>query len=63
MDFKAEIAEVIYTLLEKDFEVNKEDILNGVEIPKDKTNGDFSFPCFRLSKSLRKHRDICYIVR
>lgn len=54
MDFKEEIAEVIYTLLEKDFEVNKEDILNGVEIPKDKTNGDFSFPCFRLSKSLRK---------
>ena len=31
-----------------------EQIAAGIEIPKEKTMGDFAFPCFRLAKTLRK---------
>ena len=29
-------------------------IVEGIEIPKEKTMGDYAFPCFRLAKTLRK---------
>ena len=29
-------------------------IVEGIEIPKEKTMGDYAFPCFRLAKALRK---------
>ena len=29
-------------------------IAEGIEIPKEKTMGDYAFPCFRLAKTLRK---------
>ena len=29
-------------------------IEEGIEIPKEKTMGDYAFPCFRLAKTLRK---------
>lgn len=55
MNFKEEIANLIEESLQANgFETSTNDILLGVETPKDKTNGDFSFPCFRLSKTLRK---------
>ena len=28
-------------------------IAEGIEIPKEKTMGDYAFPCFRLAKTLR----------
>ena len=50
MDFKSYIAEAI----SKATNINKDEIESYVEIPKDETNGDFAFPCFRLAKTLKK---------
>lgn len=33
---------------------NQNDILENIEIPKDSSMGDFAYPCFKLSKELRK---------
>ena len=37
-----------------DESINVSDIANKIEVPKDKQNGDFSFPCFNLAKLLKK---------
>ena len=50
MDFKSYIAEAI----SKATNINKDEIESYVEIPKDETNGDFAFPCFRLAKELKQ---------
>ena len=50
MDFKTIIAETIA----KEIDVNVNEISNFVEVPKEKSNGDFSFPCFKLAKNLKK---------
>ncbi|KAF5069896.1 Arginine--tRNA ligase [anaerobic digester metagenome] len=50
MDFKMEVA----GLLSKATELSLEDALSTVEIPANKTMGDFAFPCFRLAKVFRK---------
>ena len=34
--------------------LNRENIANFLETPKDKKNGDVSFPCFRLAKILKR---------
>ena len=45
-DIASKIAEVL----------NKEanEIFDNIEIPKDSNMGDFAYPCFKLSKELRK---------
>lgn len=50
-DIKIEIAEILEKAV--DFKVSKEDILEKIEVPKDKQNGDFSYPCFNLAKILK----------
>lgn len=35
-------------------ELPAETIIEGIEIPKEKTMGDYAFPCFRLAKAFRK---------
>ncbi len=50
MDFKLHIAEKIALASEGD----KETILSLIEKPKDESMGDAAFPCFSLSKVLRK---------
>ncbi len=50
MDFKLHIAEKIALATEGD----KETILSLIEKPKDESMGDAAFPCFSLSKVLRK---------
>lgn len=50
MDFKSYIAEKIALATEGD----KENIFNLIEKPKDEAMGDAAFPCFSLSKVLRK---------
>lgn len=35
-------------------ELELSQIAEGIEIPKEKTMGDYAFPCFRLAKTLRK---------
>lgn len=49
-DFKQLIAEKI----SKVANIEKEKILENVEVPKDTSNGDFAFPCFILAKELKK---------
>ena len=50
MDFKSYIAEKIAAATEGD----KENIFALIEKPKDEAMGDAAFPCFSLSKVLRK---------
>ena len=50
MDFKTSIAENIANIENIDFK----EISDFVEVPKEKSNGDFSFPCFKLAKNLKK---------
>lgn len=49
MDFKGLIAEAISNVTN----INKEEIKQFIEIPKEESNGDYSFPCFRLAKDLK----------
>ena len=49
MDFKEKIA----TLLTKYTNLEKDEILNLIEIPNSEM-GDFAFPCFKLAKTLKK---------
>lgn len=51
MDYKALIAKEISKQVEA---LTEEEILGLVEYPKNTAMGDFAFPCFRLSKALRK---------
>lgn len=55
MDYKKEITKLIDNL---DTGLNKDEILQSIEIPKNKEMGDYSFPTFRLAKTLRKAPNI-----
>lgn len=50
LDFKKEIADSISNVVG----INSEDLYTFIEIPKDTENGDYTFPCFRLAKELKK---------
>lgn len=50
-EFKKLVANSIYIALDK--KVNEDEIIEKVEIPKDKGNGDFAYPCFNLAKVFR----------
>ena len=50
LDFKQEIAKYI----EKVVDIEKSELEKYIEKPKDVINGDYAFPCFRLSKQLKK---------
>lgn len=52
MDFKEIIASLIFDSI-NDVQIDKDEIKKYIEIPKEKENGDFAFPCFRLAKSLK----------
>ncbi len=57
MDFKTAVANEILTALKAAFgevDVQAADIAAALEIPPDTAMGDYAFPCFRLSKALRK---------
>jgi len=53
MDFKSAIAEQIVKALGES-PLTAEEIAGFIEIPPDTNMGDFAFPCFKLSKALRK---------
>ena len=40
--------------ISKVVQINEKEIQTYLEIPKDTNNGDYSFPCFRLAKDLKK---------
>lgn len=50
-DFKCEIAEAIA----KATNIKKDEIYGYIEVPKDTSNGDYAFPCFKLAKALKKN--------
>ena len=52
MDFKNDISELIINSIKKsnDLNIANQSIANFLETPKDKKNGDVSFPCFKLAK-------------
>ncbi|MBR4260819.1 MAG: arginine--tRNA ligase [Clostridia bacterium] len=50
LDFKKEIA----CAIAKAVELNSDELYSYIEIPKDQSNGDYAFPCFKLAKELRK---------
>ncbi|MCI9064043.1 MAG: arginine--tRNA ligase [Clostridia bacterium] len=50
IDFKKEIAREI----SKVTQIEETELEGYIEIPKDTTNGDYAFPCFRLAKTLKK---------
>lgn len=50
INFKEEIAKIISNAIKQDvYELQK-----SIEIPKESTQGDYAFPCFRLAKTLKK---------
>lgn len=50
-EIKEKIAECIKNSLNT--EIGIEEIFNKIEVPKDKKNGDFAYPCFNLAKVVR----------
>lgn len=50
LDFK----EIIAKKISKEVEVNEIEIKQYIEIPKEKENGDYAFPCFSLAKVMKK---------
>ena len=56
LNFKQIIAEEIAKAinLSQSCQTNPEPMATLIEIPKDASNGDYAFPCFRLAKELRK---------
>lgn len=50
LDFKKEISKLISKELETDIDI----IYSNIQLTKDELNGDYSFPCFSLSKTLKK---------
>lgn len=50
LDLKEEIAKTI----SKATNINQQELKTYIEMPKDNKNGDYSFPCFRLAKELKK---------
>ncbi|MDO4867710.1 MAG: arginine--tRNA ligase [Clostridia bacterium] len=57
MDFKTAVANEILDALKGTFgevEIAPADIAAALEIPPDTAMGDYAFPCFKLSKALRK---------
>ena len=57
MDFKLAISEEIAAALKAVYDsepLSVQEIASGLEVPPDTAMGDYAFPCFKLSKSLRK---------
>ncbi len=50
VNFKIEIAKSISKITN----IQTEELESYIEVPKDINNGDYSFPCFKLAKSLKK---------
>ncbi len=50
-EIKKGIANMILNAI--DFCVSEDEIISKIEVPKEKKNGDFSYPCFNLAKVLK----------
>lgn len=45
---------IISNLISQATEINIEEIESYIEVPKNLSNGDYAFPCFKLAKTLKK---------
>lgn len=54
IDFKSEIL----TRISKAINIPEKEIIDFLEVPKNKKNGDLAFPCFKLTKNLKKSPQI-----
>lgn len=54
IDYKEQIANLIAEKAGDKIGLSSDEILDLIEIPTDKSMGDYAFPCFRLAKQLRK---------
>ena len=54
MNFKEFISKEIQNIIK----IDKQEIIKYIEKPKDKNNGDYSFPCFQFAKLLKKSPQI-----
>lgn len=52
MDFKKELASILYELLDQEISLNELELM--IEKPKNTSHGDLAFPCFTLAKLKRK---------
>ena len=60
MDFKEIIANKISDVIN----IDANELKKYIEVPKDDVNGDYSFPCFRLAKDLKKSpMDIAIMIK
>ena len=50
INFKKEIAKIISKVVN----ISEQELESYIEIPKEASNGDYAFPCFRLAKELKK---------
>ena len=51
-EIKVNIANMIYKAIDNN-QITLDEIKEKIEVPKDKNNGDFSYPCFNLAKILK----------
>lgn len=54
INFKEEIAKEISKILD----ISLDEVVSSIEVPKEKSQGDYAFPCFRLAKVLKKSPQI-----
>ena len=50
IDFKTQIAKAIAQTIN----IEEAELIQNIEMPKDKKQGDYAFPCFKLAKLLKK---------
>ena len=50
INFKEEIAKEV----SKTIDMSLDELVSSIEVPKEKSQGDYAFPCFRLAKVLKK---------
>ena len=50
INFKEEIAKAIANKID----INYDELVASIEVPKEEKQGDYAFPCFRLAKVLKK---------
>ena len=48
------LKKIIAEQISKATQINEKELETYIETPKDTKNGDYSFPCFRLAKELKK---------
>ena len=54
IDFK----QIIANRISKVIDIDKNELVEYIEIPKDDKNGDYAFPCFKIAKKLKKSPQI-----